>query len=287
MLQLTTETFFEEHPQDSPGPVKHGAKHIFRLEYASYSRTRLPSWLLLAGFLLCAGLSVVVVKGLWSTYAHTFVPYLRWQDVLVVSLCYIALMALAGCVLVVRFFYALHAGHHKGMLILIADAERTELIVRDLSPKNLAGICSAVGTACTCFAVGVVGLVPEMLLGWTLHLPHPALVVLCTAVVLLLGMVGLVVTLLTAVAIGIGLIGCVSFCKRMGAPQSYLLTSQTSVRIDAGVLTVISPDKPESTVDLKSLEEEEQSRLLSLLERFWQPEADEEIGIAEGDTVLA
>src|ERR1700726_94915 len=115
--QTTCNPFFGEGAEASPGSPKRDKKDIFRLAYRSYTRTRLLSWLLLSGFLLCAAISVILGRTLWSTYAHVFVPYLRWQDVLVASLWYVTLIALSGCVLVARFLYALYAGHHRGMVI--------------------------------------------------------------------------------------------------------------------------------------------------------------------------
>jgi hypothetical protein len=263
MIRSTAKPFFGENAGEDV--AKNDKEHLFCLASAPYRRTRLLSWLLLGGFLLCALISTVLSRQLWSTYAHTFVPYLRWQDALVVSLWYVAFIALAGSVIVVRFLFALHAGRHKGMVILAGDAE---IGVRDLSPKNLASIFWAVATAFICFVVGAVGLVPEMLLGWSLHLSHPVLMVLGTTVVILLGIAGLVLTVVTATVVVMGMVGCVSFCKRMGAPQCYSLTGQANLKIDGLILTLIYPGKPESIIDLSSLDEKDQRHLLSLLCRY-------------------
>src|SRR5437588_12559438 len=113
---------------------------IFYLKRASYVRIRLLGWLLIAGSACCALLCIVLGARLLPTYEHTFTLYLKWQDALVASLWYIALIALGGCVLVVRFLYALRSGYRKGMLIL----KQETFIGRDLSPKNLASIYWAV-----------------------------------------------------------------------------------------------------------------------------------------------
>jgi hypothetical protein len=159
--------------------------------------------------------------------------------------------------------------------------------VRDLSPKNLGRIAWAVSTALGCFVAALLGLVPEMLIGWTLHLPHPGLVVLGTALAILLGLGGLLITLPACSFVCIGLVGGVSFCRKMGAPQTYQLTHQATLRIDGFVLAVVYPDKPESLFDLNLLAPADQRQLLYLLrerwtgaEHPWNPRLGEEIEAA-------
>jgi len=168
--------------------------------------------------------------------------------------------------MVVRFQYALRAGFYQGMFI---QKGGSTLIVRDLSSKNLSSIYWAVGTALSCFIAALAGLIPEMLIGWTIHLPHPALVVVCTGIAILLSLAGLVVTLVAASFILIGWVGCVSFCCKMGAPQTYQLGSQTSLRLDGFVLSVTHPDQQEALFDLDLLDMKDQRHLLSILYKCW------------------
>lgn len=258
--------------------------YVFFLSRSSYKRTRLIAWLLIAASLGVALVCAVLAARLWPMYLHIFTPYLKWQDALLATLLYVVLLLLAGSIMVVRFLYALHAGYRQGMFILEGGSTLT---VRDLSPKNLSSIYWAVGTAFSCFIAALVGLVPEILIGWTLHLPNPALVVLCTAAAIALSLAGLAVTLVAASFVLIGWVGCVSFCRKMGAPQTYRLSSQTTLRIDDFVLTIIHPDQQESLFDLNLLDTEDQCHLLFLLrerwldaERPWNPRLGEEIEAA-------
>lgn len=258
--------------------------YVFFLSRSSYKRTRLIAWLLIVASLGAALVCAVLAVRLWPTYLHIFTPYLKWQDALLATLLYITLLLLAGIILVGRFLYALRAGYRQGMFILEGGSSLT---VRDLSPKNLSSIYWAVGTALSCFIAALVGLVPEILIGWTLHLPNPALVVLCTAAAIALSLAGLAVTLVAASFVLIGWIGCVSFCRKMGAPQTYQLSSQTTLRIDGFVLTIMHPDQQESLFDLNLLDAEDQRHLLFLLrerwldaERPWNPRLGEEIKAA-------
>ncbi len=256
-------------------------KHVFYLRRASYRRTRLLAWLLIIVSLATAFACAVLAARLWPTYQHTFTPYLKWQDAFVASLWYSAFILVGGSMMVVRFLYALHAGYHRGMFLVEDDSTLT---VRDLSPKNLSSIYWTIGTVFACFIAALVGLVPAMLLGWTLHLPHPALVVLCTAAAVALGLAGLVVTLIASSFILIGLVGCVSFCRRVGASLTYRLSDQTMLRIDGIVLIVAYPDHQESTLDLDLLDAEDQRYFLFLLRKRWldagYPRLGEEIEAA-------
>src|SRR5260370_1595559 len=154
-------------------------------------RRSVLGWLLILASLTIAVVCAVLAIRLWPTYSNTFTPYLKWQDALMASFWYSVLLLLGGSMLVARFLYALHAGYYRGMFVLEGDST---LIVRDLSPKNLSSIYWAVGTALSCFIAALGGLVPEILIGWTLHLPHPALIVICTAVAIAFSLAGLAIT---------------------------------------------------------------------------------------------
>ncbi len=99
---------------------------------------------------------------------------------------YISFILVGGSILVVRFLFALRAGYRDGMLML----RDTSITVRDLSPKNLVSIYWLVGTALSCFLAALVGLTPDILIGWTIHLPHPALVFFSTIAAILLSLAG-------------------------------------------------------------------------------------------------
>jgi hypothetical protein len=239
--------------------------YLFRLERPSYRRISLLAWLLFAGYLLCALVSAALGMRLYPTYAHTFTPYLKWQDALVALCWYITFISLGGCVLIGRFLFALHAGYTSAMLVV----SESTLIVRDLSHENLSSIFWLVGTSLTCALTALAGLLPEMLLGWTLHLSSPLLVVLATGVTIVLGLAGLALTLPFLSFVVIGIVGSVSFCRKMGSPQTYRLTNQASLSIDGFVLTIIYPDAPESMIDLKILDAGDQRQLLHLLREHW------------------
>jgi hypothetical protein len=241
-------------------------EHIFYLDHTSYKRTRLLAWaLILASFAIACACAVLASK-LWLTYSHTFTPYLKWQDALLAALWYSIISLLAGSVLVVRFLHALRAGYYQGMFLLKDDST---LVVRDLSPKNLSSIYWAVGSAFACFIALLVGLIPEMLIGWTLQLPHPALIVIGTVAGIVLSLVGLAVTLVATSFVLIGWIGFISFGRNIGAPQTYRLNNQTTIRIDGFVLSISHPDQQESVFDLNLLAVEDQRHLLYLLYKYW------------------
>ena len=219
----------------------------------------------------------------FPTYTHTFTPYLKWQDVLVALCWFIPFISLGGCVLITRFLYALNKGYNKEM-IAFSDAT---LVVRDLSHENLSSIFWLIGTALSCFLTALVGLIPEMLLGWTLHLSSPVLAVFATGLVFILGVAGLALTLPFLSFVVIGIAGSISFCRKMGSPQIYRLTSQAALSIDRFVLTIIYPDTPETMIDLDMLEVDDQCHLLYLLrerwisaQRPWNPYLGEEIEAA-------
>lgn len=254
--------------------------YIYRLKRASYGRIRLVAWLLIVGSFACALICIMLSALLLPTYTHTFTLYLKWQDALLATLWFTALLALGSCILVLRFLYALRAGYYKSMLRLQGDT----LTGRDLSPKNLSSIYWAVSTAFGCFMAALLGLVPLMLVGWTLRLPHPLLLVLGTGLAGILSLAGLVVTAIALAFVLIGIAGSISFCRQMGAPQTYRLTNQATLSIDGFVLSIIYPDQQESLFDLNLLELDDACHFLHLLhERWleaqqgWNPSLGEEI----------
>ncbi|HEY1349455.1 MAG TPA: hypothetical protein VGF67_07525 [Ktedonobacteraceae bacterium] len=245
------------------------------------------AWLLLGGFLLCALLGSTGAVLLWPTYSHAFTFYVKWQDALVACGWCIALVCAGGCLLVLRFLYALRCGYQEAVLTLEG---KNRLSGRDLSPKNFTSIFWAAATPFSCFVVMLIGLIPAVLIGWTLHFANPVLLVFSTLAAFLLSLGGLLLALPFGAFFLIGLIGGISFCRRMGAAQTYVLGSQTIVRIDGLSLAVIHPDKPESLFDLELLTSEDQHRLLTLLrqrwvesERAWNPALGEEIEAALKD----
>jgi hypothetical protein len=268
--------------------------YSFRLRRTAYVRTRLLGWLLFSGFLLSILFSAVLGVGLLPTYSHSFTLYLKWQDALVALLWFITFLSLGGCILVVRFLHALHAGYSEGIVIL--SGNRT-LSVRDLSAGNLASIMGLLLTVLCCFLGILIGLVPEMLLGWTLQLPYSILAMSGTVVAIGLSVLGLAVALPAASFTIVGCIGAVSTCRQMGASQTYQLALQTSLTIDDLVLTIAYPDEAESTIELDLLDAEDQRLLLYLLRKrwleaqhSWNPRLGEQIEVAleeaESHTVL-
>jgi hypothetical protein len=177
------------------------------------------------------------------------------------------------------------------MLTVVGD---TALIVRDLSHENLASIFWLVGTALSCFIAALVGLIPEMLLAWTLHLPNPLFAVLTSALAVVLSVVSLTMTLPAISFVIIGLIGSISFCRKMGSPQVYKLVGHATLSINGFVLEIMYPDAPEAMIDLNMLNTDDQRHLLYLLrERWvcsllpWNPQLGEEIEVALGEAERA
>ncbi|MGI9060585.1 MAG: hypothetical protein ACR2H5_18630 [Ktedonobacteraceae bacterium] len=257
--------------------------YLFRLGRKAYIKTGLLGWLLFTAFLVCAVSAAFFGVKLLPTYNHDFTPFLKWQDALVALCCYVSLTSLVGSILIVRFLYALRAGYHKEMLMLSDSV----LTVRDLSHENLSSIFWLVGTALSCFLATLAGLLPEMLLGWTLQLASPLWVVLGSVTMIILSIIGLAIALPSFSFVLIGLVGSISFCKKMGSPHIYHLTNQAALSIDGFVLTIIYPDAPESMIDLNSLNPEDQRLLLCLLrerwlgeQRIWNPELGDEIETA-------
>lgn len=242
-----------------------GDTSTFHLSRKQYVRVSLLAWLL-----ICASLTIAVTTAMlgalfWPTYIHPFTFYLKWQDALVATLWYISFIQVSGGVMVVRFLFALRAGYRDGVLLL----HENSIALRDVSPKNLASIYWMVGTALSCFLAALVGLAPDILIGWTIHLPHPALVFFSTIAAVLLSLAGLAVTLVSGSFIIIGIAGSFSFSRKMGALHTYQLNSQATIRLDDLVLTVIYPDQTETHFDLDLLEPGDQRRLLLLLRKHW------------------
>jgi hypothetical protein len=287
----------------------HQNAELFRLGRRAYKRIGTLGWLLFNAFLICAFICAVLGAWLLTTYSHAFTPYLKWQDALVALCWWMSLISLGGCVLVARFLHALHAGYREAMLTFIGNET---LIVRDLSPENLASICWIAGIALVCFLAALLGLVPLMLLGWTLHLPHLILAVPITALVIVLSVAGLLVSAIIMICIIMSCIGCISFCRKLAAPQTYQLNAQTTLTINSHegidipshdkprsyisginlgarggrdpsgsyVLTIISSNKPESLINLNLFDEDDQRQLLYLLcklEIEWNLTLDQEI----------
>lgn len=259
-------------------------RSVFYPERLSYARTRLLALLLLGAYLACAILLAWLGVRFSAVYEHAFTLYLKWQDLAEVLIWSLAIIALGGCVVVAHFLYALRSGARTGIVEVVGNRALT---VRDLSAKNLASIFWLVGTAMVCMSTAIVGLLPISLLAWTLHLPHPALVVFGSLVAAALVIAGLVLTAISGAFVIIGCVGGISFCRNLGAPYTYDLSAQTTLMIDDLVLTVISPNRPESLIDLDQLRPADQRSLLFLLReqwldahRPWNPHLGEEIEAA-------
>jgi hypothetical protein len=247
----------------------------FNLTLSQYKRISTLGWLFVLALILLAGGSIVLGILLWGTYTHNFTLYLKWQDALLLLSWFIALMASGGIVLAVRFLYALRKGYTRGMITLVGNT----ISVRDLSPENLKSILWVMNTAFWCFSVALTGLFPGVLAGWTLHLPSPLLVVIATAIAVILGLAGLIISIVTLSVIVLGCIGCVSFCRQLGSAHTYELNGQTKLSIDDFVLTIIRPDRPEAMIDLHLLSEEDQTRLLLLLPQDQHKQSHTSVGI--------
>lgn len=263
-------------------------QYTFRLSQQAYQRTTLQAWLFFAGFLLAVVSGIVGGWALLPTYTHQFTLYLKWQDALVACCWCVAVVSLGGCVLVLRFLHALRCGQRDFMLTL---EDKNRLAGRDLSPKNFHSIFWAVATTFSCFVVMLLGLIPTALLGWTIHFSNPVLLVFSTVVALLLSLAGLALSIPLGVFFVVGLVCGVSFCRKMGAAQTYMLSTQSILRLDGFVLAIIHPDEPESLFDLQMLALEDQHQLLTLLrerwseaERAWNPTLGDDIEAALADT---
>lgn len=265
----------------------------FDLVHNQYARIRMLGWLFFAGLVVCALIGVMCGVMLWTTYTHSFTLYLKWQDALVALSWFVSFIAIGGCILVTRFLYALYQGRTAGMVTFQGSST---LFVRDLSAENLKSTAWILNSAFWCFVAVLIGLVPAILIGWTLQIADPMLMVCTTGLAILLSIAGLVVSIVSAVFIFIGIIGGTSFCRKLGSSHTYQLNGQVNIRIDNFVLTVSYPSEPEAMVDLNLLSKEDQHQLLSLLhtrwvdaEQIWNPTLGEEIeqALADAENSLA
>ena len=247
MIQSTTDTY------------------LFRLGTSAYIHARNRSWLWLSGFFLLGMSSLALGLRLLPTYAHTFTPYLRWQDGLVALLWFITFLCLGGCLFSVRYLAALRVGHLHEILTLTKDHTLT---MRDLSPENLTSVFWMLHAAFWCFITVLIGLVPEVLIGLTLRLPTLQLVILATSAAVLLSVAGLVLSIGFSWVILMGIFGTGPLFSKLGAPYTYKLDTHIVLRIDGTILTVIYPGKPESTIDLAALDENDKQVLLPLLAEY-------------------
>ena len=263
----------------------------FDLKYTQYMHIRTRSLLFFFALVVCVIVAITLSSLLWKTYTHNFTPYLKWQDALVALSYFIAFTASGGCILIARFLHALHAGRTRGMVTIGSDRTIT---VRDLSAENLLSIFWIMNSAFWCFVAVLVGLLPAILIGWTLHLSNSVLVILTTSIAVILCVAGLILSIVSLSFVVIGCIGSVSFCRRLGSSHIYSLNGQATIRIDNFVLTITYPGKPESMIDLRLLEAHDQRQLLSLLhkrwvdaERVWGPSLGEEIELALKEAKLS
>ncbi len=168
------------------------------------------------------------------------------------------------------------------MLTLVRNRSLT---VRDLSAENFVSVLWMMNSAFWCFVAVLVGLLPEVLIQWTLHLSNLLLAILTTALTVVLGIGGLALSLVAIGFIVLSLVGVVSFCRKLGAPQTYELGNRTVLHINRLVLTIMSPGKQESIIDLKLLDPADQTTLLSLLSEY-RVSAEQEEAEVECDAVL-
>jgi hypothetical protein len=228
-------------------------------------RNRLLVTLLIVLSLTGSAILATLAILFWPTYTHPFTPYLKWQDALLATLAYSSFLLLLASLIVFRFRLACRRAERRGILILHPQGTLT---VRDLSPKNFAGIYRMIGASFTCFLGTLVGLSPCILIGLTLHITaQPLLTVLATAIAIILSLLGLTVTLISATFLVISLIGARAYALALGAPHTYLLTTLISLRIDGLTLTITYPDRPETLFDLNLLHPHHQRHLLHLLQQ--------------------
>ena len=254
--------------------------HTFYQDRPAYTRTRRLGWLLSSAFLLGAVVSFTLGVYLWGTYTHVFTFYLKWQDALVALLWFFSFLTLGGCVLTLRFQYAVYVGYVKGVFSLI---DSTSIAVRDISAENLASIFWMLNAAFWCFVTVLVGLVPVILIGWTLHLTPLFLAFVATGVAILLSLAGLVLSITFSSFILVGIFGAASLWQKLGYVHTYKLDTHTTLRCDGNILTVIYPDMPESMLDLNALNKGDRQLLLTLLHERWL--ASERLWTLSLDTV--
>jgi hypothetical protein len=255
----------------------------FRLKRTAYRRNSLLAILTAGALLSGAGAALGASCLLWSTYAHTWTPYLKWQDAVLALLIYSALIALAGSAMIVRYLHALAMGYQQAMVTI---SENT-LTMRDLSHKNLGSIFWIMGTTLLCFLVALAGLLPFMLMAWTQAWPDPVLSVLGTGLLVILSVPGVALSGSMIVILVCILVSSISLGRSIGAARTYRLNSHTSLWIHDLVLSILSPGEPESLLELTLLESADQQRLLAHLrtrwiaaDRPWNPALGEEIEAA-------
>ncbi len=240
--------------------------YTFYQDHTAYVRTRRLGWLLCGGFFLTSLISLWLGLKVWGTYTHVFTFYLKWQDALVALLWFIPFLTLCGGVLVLRFQYAVRVGYIKGVFSLM---NTTHIAVRDISSDNLASIFWMLNASFWCFVAVLVGLVPIILIGWTLHITPVPLAIVATALAILLSLAGLALSATISSFILVGCFGAVSFWQKLGLVHTYKLNTHTTLRCDDNILTVIYPDMPESMFDLNTLDKSDKHLLLSLLRERW------------------
>ncbi len=238
----------------------------FDLGRVQYSRIRTIGLLFFCALIICACIGIAVGLLLWKSYRHDFTPYLKWQDALLSLSWFISFISLGGAVMVVRFLHALHVGYTQGMVTLVKNSTIT---VRDLSAENLKNIFWIMNSAFWCFVAVLVGLLPVMLIGWTLHLPNLILAIVTTSIAILLSLAGLVVSLVAASFIIVGCIGLISFCRKLGSSHTYQLDHQAAIRMDNLTLAITYPGMAESVVDMNLFAANDRQRLVSLLRKRW------------------
>ena len=244
----------------------------FNLDRVQYLRIRAIGMLFLCGLLVCVCVAVAVGISLWKSYPHDFTPYLKWQDALLSLSWFIAFIALEGGILTGRFLHALHAGCTRGMVTIVENSQTgcgSTIMVRDLSAENLKNVFWIMNSEFWCFVAVLVGLLPVMLIGWTLHLSPMILVILTTSIAIVLSLAGLVVSLIATSFIIIGCFGIVSFCRKLGSSHTYQMDEHATIRVDNLTLAITYPAAVESVVDLNLLAPDDQQQFLALLRKRW------------------
>jgi hypothetical protein len=84
-------------------------------------------------------------------------------------------------------------------------------------------------------------------------------------VTILLGIAGMALSVTFGSFVVVGCLGAITFCRNLGAERTYPLNDHTTLRLDDAILTIIYPGKPESMIDLASLDPADQRCLLALL----------------------
>ena len=240
--------------------------YTFYQSRSAYVCTRRLGWLLCSLFLFGAIVASAIAMSVWGTYTHVFTFYLKWQDALVALLAFFSFLTLCGSVLTLRFQHAVHIGYIRGVFSLI---DSTSITVRDISAENLASIFWILNAAFWCFVTVLIGLVPVILIGWTLHIAPLLLAIAATTVAILLSLAGIVLSIIFGSFIIIGGFGAVSFWQKLGLVHTYKLDSHTTIRCDGNILTIIYPDMPESMLDLNALNKDDRHMLLALLYERW------------------